>query len=65
MEDRMNWLETMMVNMMAMMKEMQARSLNARPSLPTGSTSASAQPPTNPLAPNEDDMHIADKEGSD
>ncbi|KAL0291347.1 UNVERIFIED_CONTAM: hypothetical protein Sangu_2535200 [Sesamum angustifolium] len=59
-EDRMIQLETMMVDMMAMMREMQASSLTTGPSQPTASTSALAQPSIDSLAPNEDDMNIAD-----
>ncbi|KAL0454789.1 UNVERIFIED_CONTAM: hypothetical protein Slati_0818100 [Sesamum latifolium] len=48
MEDRMNRLETMMVDMMAMMKEIWARSSTVGPSQPIASTTTPAQPPTDP-----------------
>ncbi|KAL2238382.1 UNVERIFIED_CONTAM: hypothetical protein Sindi_1029900 [Sesamum indicum] len=40
MEDRIGRLETMMVNMMAMIREMQTNSLIVGPSKPTASTTA-------------------------
>ncbi|KAL0345215.1 UNVERIFIED_CONTAM: hypothetical protein Sradi_4352800 [Sesamum radiatum] len=65
MEDRMNRLETMMVDMIAMMKEMRVSCLTAVLSQPIASSSVPTQPPTDPLTPNDDDMDIADEEGLD
>ncbi|KAL2238767.1 UNVERIFIED_CONTAM: hypothetical protein Sindi_1068400 [Sesamum indicum] len=65
MEDRMNRLETMIVDMMVIMKEMHANSSTTLPSQPNVSISALAQPPINPLSPNDDDMNENNEKGLD
>ncbi|KAL0394698.1 UNVERIFIED_CONTAM: hypothetical protein Slati_4436000 [Sesamum latifolium] len=55
-EDPIGRLEEMMVDMMVMMWEMRASSSTGGPSQPTASSTAPAQPPTDPQPPNDDEM---------
>ncbi|KAL0443931.1 UNVERIFIED_CONTAM: hypothetical protein Slati_2115800 [Sesamum latifolium] len=61
-EDRIDHLEEMMVDIMAIMREMRASS-TVGSSQPTASTTAPAQPPTDPQAPNDEKMDVANQEG--
>ncbi|KAL0329229.1 UNVERIFIED_CONTAM: hypothetical protein Sradi_4909600 [Sesamum radiatum] len=61
MEDRRVRLEMMMVDMMAMIKSMQANTSNVSPSQPSISTNTPSQPPLDFATPDNDDIDLADK----
>ncbi|KAL0289407.1 UNVERIFIED_CONTAM: hypothetical protein Sradi_7074500 [Sesamum radiatum] len=61
MEDWMVRLKTMMVNMMGMMKSMQANASTFGLSHPSATSNGSSQPPADPHAPNDDNINHADK----